>query len=261
MKDIKNIIVVGSGKGGVGKSTVSTNLAICLSQKKFKVGLLDADIYGPSIPRMLKINEKPKISQEKKILPFDKHGIKSMSIGNLIDEEKPIIWRGAMVVRALNQMLTDIAWGELDFLIIDLPPGTGDIQLSLSQSLSISGAVVVTTPQDISLIDVRKAINMFKRVNVEITGIIENMSFLKQGNKKIYIFGKDGGLNESRKQKIPFLGQIPILPEITTHSDLGKPVVTDKKSESFLVYDKVINNFLEYLKKDSKSNHTKITFE
>ena len=127
-----------------------------------------------------------------------------MSIGNLIDEEKPIIWRGAMVVRALNQMLTDIAWGELDFLIIDLPPGTGDIQLSLSQSLSISGAVVVTTPQDISLVDVRKAINMFKRVNVEITGIIENMSFLKQGNKKIYIFGKDGGLNESKNKRFLF---------------------------------------------------------
>ena len=250
-----------SGKGGVGKSTVSTNLAICLSQKNFKVGLLDADIYGPSVPKMLKIDEKPKISKEKKILPFEKYGIKSMSIGNLIDEEKPIIWRGAMVVRALNQMLTDIDWGRLDFLIIDLPPGTGDVQLSLSQSLSIKGTIVVTTPQEISLIDVRKAINMFKRVNVQIIGIIENMSFLKQGNKKIYIFGKDGGLNESKRQKIPFLGQIPILPEIASHSDHGKPVVMEKKNESFLIYDKIIDNFLKHIKKSSQSNNTKITFE
>ena len=261
MKNIKNIVVVSSGKGGVGKSTVSTNLAISLSQKKLNVGLFDADIYGPSIPKMLNTTKKPKISKEKKIIPYETYGIKSMSIGNLIEETKPVIWRGAMVVRALNQMLNDITWGELDFLIIDLPPGTGDIQLSLCQSLNINGAIIVSTPQEISLIDVRKAINMFRKVNVRIFGIIENMSFLMQEKKKIFVFGKDGGLNESKRQNISFLGRIPILPEISSCSDAGKPVVLNQESDATLAYKNISENFLKELSKNVNAEETRIIFE
>ena len=182
MKNIKNVVLVSSGKGGVGKSTVSVNLSIALSKKNLNVGLLDADIYGPSIPKLLGIEGKPSVTKEKKILPFQKFGIKFMSIGNMIPVDKPVVWRAPMVVGALNQLLRDIEWGDLDFLVIDLPPGTGDIQLSLSQNLPLAGAIIVSTPQEVALIDVRRAINMFRKVNVKILGIIENMSYF-QNNK------------------------------------------------------------------------------
>ena len=165
---IKNIVVVGSGKGGVGKSTVSVNLAVSLAKKNLKIGLLDADIYGPSIPKMLGITEKPEVSKNKKILPYEKYGIKSMSIGNMVPQDGSVIWRGAMASNAIRQLVNDVDWDDLDFLILDLPPGTGDIQLSLCQNFSISGAIIVSTPQEISLLDVRKAVNMFKKVKVEI---------------------------------------------------------------------------------------------
>ena len=226
MKNIKNVVLVSSGKGGVGKSTVSVNLSISLSKKKLKVGLLDADIYGPSVPKLLGIEGKPPVSKEKKILPFQKFGIKFMSIGNMIPVDKPVVWRAPMVVGALNQLLRDIEWGDLDFLVIDLPPGTGDIQLSLSQNLPLAGAIIVSTPQEVALIDVRRAINMFRKVNVKILGIIENMSYF-QNNKnqeKIFLFGKEGAQNEASKQNINFLGDIPILEEISKSSDAGKPV-------------------------------------
>ena len=175
---IKNILVVGSGKGGVGKSTVAINLSVALSKKKStKVGLLDADIYGPSIPQMLGITNKPEMSKNKKILPYEKFGIKSMSIGNMLPKDSAVIWRGVMASNAIRQFLRDIEWGDLDFLVIDLPPGTGDIQLSLCQNLEISGSVLVSTPQEVSLIDVRKAINMFEKVNVPILGLIQNLSY------------------------------------------------------------------------------------
>ena len=249
MKNIKHIILVSSGKGGVGKSTVSANLAISMAKINLKVGLLDADIYGPSIPKIFGIETKPNISNDKKILPFTKYGIKFMSIGNLIPENKPVVWRGPMVVGALNQLLKDIHWDELDFLIIDLPPGTGDIQLSLSQNLPLSGAIIVSTPQELSLIDVRRAINMFRKVNVKILGIIENMSyFLNEANsEKIFIFGKEGAKNESKKQDIPFLGEIPILEEISLSSDLGKPAATIESSLVFERFQKITSKLLDEL--------------
>ena len=173
---IKNVVVVASGKGGVGKSTVAVNLSVSLAiSKNLKVGLLDADIYGPSIPKMLNIIEKPSANDKKKMLPYNKFSIKSMSIGDMIPNDKAIIWRGVMASSAIRQMLNDVEWGELDFLVIDLPPGTGDIQLSLCQNLMIDGAVIVSTPQQVALLDVRKAINMFEKVNVPILGMIQNM--------------------------------------------------------------------------------------
>ncbi len=263
MKNIKNIIVVSSGKGGVGKSTVSVNLAISLSKKKLDVGLLDADIFGPSIPKMLGITEKPSLNKEKKILPFEKYGIRSMSIGNLIDDDKPVIWRGAMVIRALNQMLSNIDWGKLDYLIIDLPPGTGDVQLTLSQSLKLKGAIIVSTPQEISLIDVRRAINMFKRVNVKILGFIENMSYFVVNKKKNYIFGKEGVIEESKKQNITFLGQIPIIPEISSQSDLGKPIILLEKDGLVArkAYEDLTKLLIKKLDNFEQTSNTKITFE
>ena len=225
---IKNFVVVGSGKGGVGKSTVSVNLAIALAKfEKLKVGLLDADIYGPSVHKMLGIIDKPSSSKTKKMLPYEKFLIKAMSIGNMIPEDTAIVWRGAMASSAIKQLLNDVEWGELDFLIIDLPPGTGDIQLSLCQTLKISGAVIVSTPQEISLLDVRKAINMFKKVNVPILGIIENMSYFEcyNCNTKHKIFGNGGALEEAKKLGVTFLNAIPLDISLRTTSDEGNPLV------------------------------------
>ena len=246
---IKNIIVIGSGKGGVGKSTVTVNLAISLAKKKFNVGLLDADIYGPSIPKMLGIKEKPNVSENKKILPYLKYGIKSISIGNMIPDNGAVIWRGAMASSAIKQLFNDVDWGELDYLLVDLPPGTGDIQLSLCQSLSLRGAVIVSTPQEISLIDVRKSINMFKRVNVPILGIIQNMSYFEIDGQKNYIFGKNGVSSEANKQNLILLGDIPILPKIAESGDMGKPLCNDQKSEVFVIYNEIAEKTVNALSK------------
>ena len=185
----KKIIVVGSGKGGVGKSTVSVNICVSLAKKKLKVALLDADIYGPSIPQMFGISQKPQVLN-KKLLPYSKFGVKSISIGNMIPDKGAVIWRGAMASSAIRQLYNDVNWGEIDIMVIDLPPGTGDIQLSLCQNFSILGSVIVSTPQEVSLIDVRKAINMFKKVNVPVLGLIQNMSYLEENSKKNFIFWK-----------------------------------------------------------------------
>ena len=246
---IKNIIVIGSGKGGVGKSTVTVNLAVALAKKKFNVGLLDADIYGPSIPKMLGIKKKPDVSEKKKIMPYLKYGMKSISIGNMIPDNGAVIWRGAMASSAIKQLYNDVDWGELDYLFIDLPPGTGDIQLSLCQSLSIKGAVIVSTPQEISLIDVRKSINMFRRVNVPILGIVQNMSYFEIEGKKNYIFGKNGVSSEAKKQNINLLGDIPILPKIAESGDIGKPLTDDQKSEVFMIYEKISEKTVDALDK------------
>ena len=242
---IKNIIVVGSGKGGVGKSTVTVNLAISLAEKNLNVGLLDADIYGPSIPKMLGIKEKPSVSKKKKLMPYTKYGIKSISIGNMIPDNGAVIWRGAMASSAIKQLFNDVDWGNLDYLFIDLPPGTGDIQLSLCQSLTLKGAVIVSTPQEVSLIDVRKSINMFKKVNVPILGIVQNMSFLEIEGKKNYIFGKNGVSMEAEKQKLQFLGDIPIFPKISESGDIGKPLTTDKKSQVFKIFSEIAEKTVE----------------
>ncbi len=229
---VKNTIAVASGKGGVGKSTVAVNLAVALAKLGAKVGLIDADIYGPSIPLMLGINEKPKVYQDtatQKMVPLENFGIKLMSIGFLIDDNQPVIWRGPMASGALKQFMSDVNWGELDYLIYDMPPGTGDIQLTLVQTIPLTGAVIVTTPQDVSLIDARKGLKMFERVNVPVFGIIENMSYFiaPDTGKRYDIFGYGGGENLAKELQVPFLGGIPIDPRIREGGDKGKPIVFD----------------------------------
>ena len=228
--DAENIIAVASGKGGVGKSTFAVNLAVAMSQLGKKIGILDADIYGPSIPRMMGISGRPEASQNKKLIPLESYGIKCMSIGFLVSVDTPTIWRGPMVMKALEQMFNGVEWGQLDYLIIDLPPGTGDAQLTLAQSSKLSGSIIVSTPQDVALTDARKGINMFKRVNVPILGLVENMSYFicDSCNEKHFIFSNDGAKKEAEKFQIPFLGSLPINKELRIQSDEGRPACIDK---------------------------------
>ncbi len=225
--EIKQIIAVASGKGGVGKSTTAVNLALALMQEGLRVGLLDADIYGPSVPLMLGIKTRPEVTPEKKIRPLIAHGIQSMSIGYLIDEKAPVAWRGPMVSSALQQLLYDTLWDNLDTLIIDLPPGTGDIQLTLAQKIPVTGAVIVTTPQDLALLDVRRAYEMFQKVHVPVLGIIENMSvhICSACGHQDRIFGEGGGRQMSEQYTIPLLGQLPLDGRIREQTDSGKPTM------------------------------------
>ena len=224
---IANIIAVGSGKGGVGKSTVAVNLAISLAQLGARVGLLDADIHGPSQPKMLGETQRAIISADKKIMPLMRHGIYAVSIGYLIDDEAPTIWRGPMVSGALLQLLNDTEWPALDYLIIDLPPGTGDIQLTLAQKIPLAGAVMVTTPQDVALLDVAKGLKMFQKVEVTVLGVIENMSFYhcSQCGHLESIFGKGGGERLAKEFQLPLLGTLPLYPPLCEEADLGIPWV------------------------------------
>jgi ATP-binding protein involved in chromosome partitioning len=229
---VKNTIAVASGKGGVGKSTVAVNLAVALAKDGAKVGLIDADIYGPSIPLMLGVKEKPNVMQDDgkvKLIPLEAFGLKMISIGLLMEDDAPIIWRGPMASGAIKQFMADVAWGELDYLVFDMPPGTGDIQLTLVQTIPLTGAVIVTTPQEVSLIDARKALKMFERVNVPVLGLIENMSyFIAPDTKNRYdIFGTGGGERISKELNIPFLGGIPINTQIREGGDKGIPIVFD----------------------------------
>ncbi len=230
LPNVKYTIAVASGKGGVGKSTVSVNLALALSKLGRKVGILDADIYGPSIPLMMGIKGKPQIYQEQgtnKMMPLENYGLKMMSIGFLIDDDNPVIWRGPMATGAVKQFMSDVNWGELDYLIYDLPPGTGDIQLTLVQTIPLSGAVIVTTPQEVSLIDARKGLKMFEKVNVPVMGIIENMSYFiaPDTGKRYDIFGTGGGEKLAQELNTTFLGGIPLDPRIREGGDNGKPLV------------------------------------
>ncbi|KXK46757.1 MAG: Chromosome-partitioning ATPase protein [Chlorobi bacterium OLB5] len=227
---VKYTIAVSSGKGGVGKSTVAVNLAAALIKEGYKTGLIDADIYGPSIPTMLDaVNERPKlvkINDKNRLLPVVRYGIKMMSIGFLVDPNEAVVWRGPMASSALKQFMGDVEWDELDFLLYDMPPGTGDIQLTLTQSIPLTGAVIVTTPQEISLIDARKGAKMFEKVNVPVLGIIENMSYYTNSDgSKEYIFGKGGGKKLADELKINFLGEIAVNTAIRLGGDEGKPIV------------------------------------
>lgn len=223
---IKNLIAVFSGKGGVGKSTVSTNLAAALGQIGQRVGLFDADVHGPNIPTLMGVHEQPG-AVDGKLVPFERHRVKTMSIGFLVSGDEPLIWRGPMITKAINELLEMTDWGELDFLILDLPPGTGDAQLGLAQDVMLTGSIAVTTPQEVALADVRRGIAAFKRLAVPITGIIENMSYYvcPGCERKEYIFGRGGGEAEAKKQNIPLLGQIPIDPQIREQGDAGVPIV------------------------------------
>jgi ATP-binding protein involved in chromosome partitioning len=224
---VRHTIAVSSAKGGVGKSTCSVNLAIALSAQHKRVGLLDADIFGPSIPNLMNLKGKrPSVAADKKITPLQNYGLKVMSSGFLIPQDQSIVWRGPMVMGAINQLLNDTKWDELDILVIDLPPGTGDIHLSITQNANLSGAVVVSTPQDIALIDARRGIHMFQKVNVPILGIIENMSYFICPNcdARHEIFGNGGAEETATDFGVPFLGRIPLHPDIRSSSDAGKPV-------------------------------------
>jgi ATP-binding protein involved in chromosome partitioning len=227
---VKHIIAVASGKGGVGKSTTAVNLALGLLANGVAAGLLDADIYGPSMPRMLAVKEKPESADGKMLKPIERYGLKTMSIGYIVAEDTPMIWRGPMVSSALEQMLRDVLWGELDVLVVDMPPGTGDAQLTLAQRVALSGAVIVSTPQDIALIDARKGLSMFRKVAVPVLGIVENMSYFlcPKCGERSEIFGHGGAREEAEKLGVPFLGEIPLHLDIRTTSDDGHPIVVAK---------------------------------
>jgi len=268
LDDIKNIIAISSGKGGVGKSTVTANLAVSLSKMGFNVGILDADIYGPSIPVMFDVfDSKPlavNVDGKSKMKPVESFGIKILSIGFFTKLDQAVIWRGPMASKALNQMIFDAAWGELDFLLIDLPPGTGDIHLSIMQSLPISGAVVVSTPQNVALIDARKGVSMFNQenINVPVLGIVENMSYFSPEelpNNKYYLFGKEGAKNLSADLGIPFLGEIPLIQSIRESGDYGRPAALQDDTIIQGVFNGISKNMLsELLKRNNKLPETEI---
>jgi len=225
----KHVIAVASGKGGVGKSTTAINLALAIQAQGLKVGILDADIYGPSLPRLTGIKQKP-TTENKKLVPLEAFGLKVMSIGFLMAEDSPTIWRGPMVMSALEQMLKDVLWGDLDVLVIDMPPGTGDAQLTLSQRAKLAGAVIVSTPQDLALIDARKGLNMFHKVGVPVLGLIENMSYFicPSCGDESHIFGHGGAEAEAKRLGLPFLGKIPLEMDIRATADAGTPIVNSQ---------------------------------
>jgi ATP-binding protein involved in chromosome partitioning len=236
---VEAIIAVASGKGGVGKSTTAVNVALGLRDLGLKVGLLDADIYGPSIPKLLAIRGKPQTIGGTRLRPMDGYGLKVMSIGFLIEEETPMIWRGPMVMSALTQMLREVEWGTLDVMVVDMPPGTGDAQLTMAQQVPLKGAVIVSTPQDLALIDARRGIAMFRRVNVPVLGIVENMSYFlcPECGSRADIFGHGGARHEAERQGVPFLGEVPLHMQIREKSDAGLPVVaTDPDGPHAMIY-------------------------
>ncbi|MEP3047486.1 MAG: Mrp/NBP35 family ATP-binding protein [Roseibium sp.] len=232
---IRHIIAVASGKGGVGKSTTTANLALGMAANGLKVGVLDADIYGPSVPRLFNVSGRPEPVEGRVLKPLEGYGIKVMSMGFMVEEETPMIWRGPMVISALTQMLREVAWGELDVLVVDMPPGTGDAQLTMAQQVPLAGAVIVSTPQDLALIDARKGLNMFKRVDVPVLGIVENMSFFlcPDCGGRHDIFGHGGARAEAERLGVPFLGEIPLEMKIRETSDAGTPVVVSDPEGPF----------------------------
>jgi ATP-binding protein involved in chromosome partitioning len=247
---VEAIIAVASGKGGVGKSTTAVNLALGLAALGLRVGILDADIYGPSLPRLLAIKERPQTLGGTRLKPITRYGLTVMSIGFLIDEETPMIWRGPMVISALTQMLREVEWGALDIMVVDMPPGTGDAQLTMAQQVPLKGAVIVSTPQDLALIDARRGISMFKRVNVPVLGIVENMSYFlcPQCGTRSDIFGHGGARAEAERQGVPFLGEVPLHMTIREKSDAGLPVVaTEPDGEHAACYRSIASRVRDQL--------------
>ena len=247
----ENMIAVASGKGGVGKSTVAVNLAVSLAKQGYEVGLVDTDIYGPSVPTMFGVerNQKPRVNQKKQIVPLEKHGVKLLSMGFMVDPEKAVIWRGPMVSNAVKQFLGDVAWGDLEYLILDLPPGTGDVQLTIVQTVPLTGAVIVSTPQEVALADARKGVKMFDKVNVPVLGIVENMSFFTPPDlpdRKYYLFGRGGASRLAEELDIPFLGEVPIEQSVRETSDEGTPIViADAETKSAEAFTQIAERCVE----------------
>jgi ATP-binding protein involved in chromosome partitioning len=248
LKGVKNIIAVASGKGGVGKSTIAANLAVAMAQTGARVGLLDTDIYGPSVPTMFGVTERPNVTTQKKLVPIEKQGVHLVSMGFLVDTDQAMIWRGPMVTSAVKQFMQEVEWGELDYLILDLPPGTGDIQLTIVQTVPLTGAVIVSTPQAVALDDVRKGVAMFNKVNVPVLGIIENMAYFVPEDapeKKYYIFGKHGARKLAQKLDVPFLGEVPLREQVRETSDSGTPIVAASPSSPSAIGLKEIANRIQ----------------
>ncbi|PSQ68824.1 MAG: MRP family ATP-binding protein [Bacteroidetes bacterium QH_1_64_81] len=247
---VQNTIAVASGKGGVGKSTVAVNLAMALSEQGYEVALVDTDIYGPSIPKMMGMEgEKPRVNDERKMVPLEKHGIKTLSMGFMVDPDQAVVWRGPMVTKAVRQFLGDVDWGEVEYMILDLPPGTGDVQLTIVQTIPLTGAVVVSTPQDLALADARKGKAMFDNVDVPVVGMVENMAYFSppdQPARKYYLFGREGAQDLARELDVPFLGEVPIEQKVRKSSDQGTPIVRSAPdSASAQAFDDIADQLTE----------------
>jgi ATP-binding protein involved in chromosome partitioning len=261
---VEKIVAVASGKGGVGKSTTAVNLALALRNLGQRVGVLDADIYGPSMPRLLGLKARPETTDGRVMRPLERFGLKVMSMGFLVDEDTPVIWRGPMVMSALSQMLREVAWGELDLLVVDMPPGTGDAQLTMAQQVPLAGAVIVSTPQDLALIDARKGLAMFRKVDVPVLGIVENMSYFvaPDTGRRYDIFGHGGAREEAARIGVPFLGEVPIEMRIREASDEGTPVVAaDPDSPQAAPYRAIAERVLEGLQGGTQTAAPRIVFE
>ncbi|PCJ91781.1 MAG: iron-sulfur cluster carrier protein ApbC [Porticoccaceae bacterium] len=266
LKRVKHIIAIASGKGGVGKSTTAVNLALALVAKGNKVGIVDADIYGPSLPMMLGVAEgtRPEVVDDKFFVPVEAYGVQSMSMGYLVTEQTPMVWRGPMASGALLQILNQTLWGELDYLVVDMPPGTGDIQLTLAQKAQLSGAVIVTTPQDIALLDARKAIEMFHKVNIPVLGVVENMAVhsCSQCGHQEHIFGEGGGQKVASEYSTEVLGTLPLSLDIREQADAGKPsVIADPEGLAAVTYSQIANKVMDLLAGQSSPGGPEIIIE
>jgi ATP-binding protein involved in chromosome partitioning len=257
---VKNCIAVASGKGGVGKSTTAVNLALALQKSGARVGIMDVDVYGPSLPLLMGIHQQPQATPEKKILPLEKDGLRLMSLGFFLEENSPVIWRGPMATGMVSQFIKDVLWGELDYLIIDMPPGTGDVALTLTQTAPLTGAVIVTTSNDLSTVDARRGLAMFQKVEVPVLGVVENMSYFTppdMPDKKYYIFGQGGGKRIAEELGVDFLGEVPIDPRVAEGGDAGKPIVVDHPdsdtAQAFSRIAQEVANRVEKLAKPSIS--------
>ncbi|KAK9722386.1 hypothetical protein K7432_002691 [Basidiobolus ranarum] len=247
---VKHIIAVSSGKGGVGKSTTAVNIALAASTFQKKVGILDADIFGPSIPKLMNLKGEPELTEQGRLLPLTNYGVKTMSMGYLVKEDNPVVWRGLMVMKALQQLMYEVDWGQLDLLVIDMPPGTGDTQLTISQFLPLSGAVIISTPQDIALIDARKGVNMFRKVNIPILGMVQNMSMFvcPNCNHESHIFGQNGAIKTAEEMGMTVLGDIPLHADICDLSDQGKPITVARPDSVYAeCYKNIAQNILRQI--------------